>query len=461
MEITLLSKEIKMDTSKYEYMAEKGLSEKVIREISSLKKEPRWMLSLRLEAYDYFKKLPLPNLRDFRFKIDFDQMIYYARFGERAVKKWEDLPKDIREIYEKLGIKEAEAKYLAGLTLEYDSEPIYENIRKDLERKGILFMDLTTAIKRVPELVSKYLGKLVSFNLNKFAALNLAVWSGGSFLYVPKNTKVSIPLQTFFWLNRSDVGHFKRNLFILDEGAEANFIEGCTAPTFSEEALHSAVIEGFLMRNSKLKFVTIQNWSRNVHLVDNTRFSLDDEAKLELIDGNLGSGFLYKHPTIFLKGSFSTSEVMNLGYAKKGQYMDSGTIVVHEAPNTQSRVISKSVSQGGGVSIYRGLVKIFPNASDSRVAVQCDSLILDEDSRADTYPEMEVEGQDILVSHEAKVGRIGTDQIFYLMSRGFTEAEAMTLVITGFLEEFVKSLPFEYAIELNRLIEMEMKNAVG
>ncbi len=450
-----------MSKSGYEYITGKGLNENVIREISSLKKEPRWMLDLRLKAYEYFKTAPKSDFEVSFPNINFEQMIYYARSEEKPVRKWEDLPEDIRDTYEKLGIKEAEAKYLAGLTLEYDSEPIYENIRRDLEKKGILFMDLSTAIKKIPELVSKYIGRLISYNANKFAALNLAVWSGGSFLYIPKNIKVSIPLQTFFWLNRSDVGHFKRNLFILDEGAEAQFIEGCTAPTFSEAALHSAVIEGFLMKNTKLRFVTIQNWSRNVHLIDNTRFLLNGGARLELIDGNLGSGFLYKHPTIFLREPYSNAEVMNLGYAKKDQYMDSGTVVIHEAPNTQSRVISKSVSQNGGVSIYRGFVKVFPDASNSKVGVQCDSLILDEDSRADTYPEMMVENQNVLVSHEARVGKIGAEQIFYLMSRGFSEAEAMTLVVTGFLEEIVKSLPFEYAIELNRLIEMEMKGAVG
>ncbi len=451
------------DEEDYVFKPEKGLNEELIREMSAMKGEPEWMLEFRLKSYKRFLAKPIPQWGGAGRlnEIDFDDIYYYIKPTEGQAKDWDMVPDSIKETYEKLGIPEAERKYLAGVTAQYESEVVYHRNREDLEKLGVLFCDMDTAVREYPELVQEYFSTVIPANDNKFAALNSAVWSGGSFIYVPPGVHIDQPLQAYFRINAESMGQFERTLIIVDEGAFCHYVEGCSAPTWTSDSLHSAVVEVIVKEGGRCRYTTIQNWSNNVMNLVTKRAVAYKNATMEWIDGNLGSGLTMKYPAVWLMGEGAHGEVLSIAFANKGQILDAGAKMVHVAPNTTSLITSKSISKGGGRSAYRGLVRVEEGATNAKSFVRCDALLLDEDSRSDTYPYMEIEESDIDIGHEATVSKVGEDQLFYLMSRGLTEAQATAMVVAGFIEPIVKELPMEYAVELNRLIELQMEGSIG
>ena len=453
--------DFKESTEMYVHLSKKGLSKEVIKEISSLKDEPQWMLDFRLRSYEVFMKKPMPNWGPDLKVIDFQNIYYYAKASEKTEKNWDDVPPEVKRTFDKLGIPEAEKKFLAGVGAQYESEVVYHNLREDLAKQGVLFLDTDTALKEHPEIFKKYFGKIIPPEDNKFAALNSAVWSGGSFIYIPPGVKVDMPLQAYFRINAENIGQFERTLIIADEGSEVHYIEGCTAPVYSSESLHSAVVELVAHKDAKLRYTTIQNWSSDVYNLVTKRAYAYQGAKVEWIDGNIGSKITMKYPGIYLLEPKAHGETLSIAFAGKGQHQDTGAKMVHLAPETTSRITSKSVSRLDGRTTYRGLLHVAKGATNVKSSVRCDALLLDDTSKTDTYPYMEINQEDATVTHEATVGKIGDEQIFYLMTRGFSEEEALTLIVNGFMEPFTKELPMEYAVELNRLIKLEMDDSVG
>jgi len=453
--------DFKDSTEMYVHLSKKGLTKDTVREISQLKDEPQWMLDFRLRAYDVFMKKPMPQWGGDLNKIDFQNIYYYAKASDKTEKNWDDVPENVKNTFDKLGIPEAEKKFLAGVGAQYESEVVYHNLRDDLAKQGVLFLDTDTALKEHPEIFKKYFSKIIPPEDNKFAALNSAVWSGGSFIYIPPGVKVDMPLQAYFRINAENIGQFERTLIIADEGSEVHYIEGCTAPVYSSESLHSAVVELVAHKDAKLRYTTIQNWSNDVYNLVTKRAYAYEGATVEWIDGNIGSKLTMKYPGIYLMGRKAYGETLSIAFAGKNQHQDTGAKMVHLAPDTTSKITSKSVSRANGRSTYRGLLRVRKGATNVKATVRCDALLLDDTSKTDTYPYMEINQEDATVTHEATVGKIGDEQIFYLMSRGFTEEEALSLIVNGFMEPFTKELPMEYAVELNRLIKLEMDNSVG
>jgi Fe-S cluster assembly protein SufB len=466
----MTSEELNMDYSKYDfkdstdlyvYTSKKGLSRETVKEISKIKNEPEWMLNFRLRSYDIFMKKPMPLWGGDLSKINFQNIYYYTKASEKQSKSWDDVPESVRKTFDKLGIPEAEKKFLAGVGAQYESETVYHNLREDLSKQGVIFCDTDTAIKEHPDLLRKYFGKVIPPEDNKFAALNSAVWSGGSFIYVPPNVKVDLPLQAYFRINAENIGQFERTLIIADEGSEVHYIEGCTAPIYTTESLHSAVVELIAKKDAKIRYTTIQNWSKDVYNLVTKRAYAYENARVEWVDGNLGSKLTMKYPGVYMLGRNAHAEVISIAFAGSDQHQDAGAKAVHLAPDTTSRITSKSVSKQSGRTTYRGLLHVAKGATNVKSNVRCDALLLDETSRTDTYPYVEVNEDDATISHEATVGKIGEDQIFYLMSRGFSESDALSLIVGGFIEPFTKELPMEYAVELNRLVKLEMEGSVG
>ena len=444
------------------FKPKKGINEAIVREMSAMKKEEQWMLDFRLNALKNFERKPmLPWFASRMPDLDFNDIYYYIKPTENQVDRWEDLPDAIKNTYEKLGIPEAERKYLAGVTAQYESEVVFHRNREDLERLGVLFCDMDTAVREYPELVRKYFGKIIPPNDNKFAALNSAVWSGGSFIYVPPGVKVDQPHQAYFRINTENMGQFERTLIIADEGSQVHYVEGCSAPVYSTDSLHSAVVELVALPGSRITYTTIQNWSNNVYNLVTKRARAEAEAHVEWIDGNIGSRLTMKYPAVYLMGPKASGEVLSVAYAGPGQVQDAGAKMVHCAPETTSTIISKSISKDGGLTSYRGLVKVDEGATGAKAFVRCDALILDEMSISETKPYMEVGEQDASIGHEATVSKIGDDQLFYLMSRGLTEAQAMGMIVNGFIEPVTRTLPMEYAVEWSRLIELQMEGSIG
>ena len=453
--------DFKDSTEMYVHLSKKGLSRDTVIEISKLKDEPQWMLDFRLRSYEIFMKKPMPTWGGDLSAIDFQNIYYYMRATEKVEKNWDDVPENVKNTFEKLGIPEAEKKFLAGVGAQYESEVVYHSLREDLAKQGVLFLDTDAALKEHPELFKKYFGKIIPPEDNKFAALNSAVWSGGSFIYIPPGVKVDMPLQAYFRINAENIGQFERTLIIVDEGAEVHYIEGCTAPVYSSESLHVAVVELVAHKDAKLRYTTIQNWSSDVYNLVTKRAYAYEGATVEWIDGNIGSKLTMKYPGIYLMGERAYGETLSIAFAGKGQHQDTGAKMVHLAPNTTSKITSKSVSRLDGRSTYRGLLSVAKGATNVKATVRCDALLLDDTSKTETYPYMEINQEDATITHEATVGKIGDEQIFYLMSRGFTEEESLTLIVNGFMEPFTKELPMEYAVELNRLIKLEMDDSVG
>src|ERR687896_153549 len=439
----------------------KGISAEVVEEISRIKGGPEWMTRRRLKAYRHFEARPLPKWGGDLTPIDFQDIYYYVTATDKSVQSWDDVPDYIRRTYDRLGIPEAEKKYLAGVGGQYDSEVVYHNIRTELEAQGVIFMGTDQALKEHPELVKQYFGTIIPQNDNKFAALNSAVWSGGSFIYVPPGVRIEMPLQAYFRINAENMGQFERTLIIVDEDAYVHYVEGCTAPIYSSDSLHSAVVEIIVKPRGRCRYTTIQNWSTNVYNLVTKRAVAYDGATMEWVDGNLGSKLTMKYPAIWLMGERAHGEVLSIAFAGKGQHQDAGGKCVHVAPKTTSVITSKSISKNGGRAGYRGLLEVAKNAKGSRSKVVCDALILDDDSRTDTYPYIRIDENDVDVGHEATVSKIGEEQLFYLMSRGLTEAEASALIVSGFVEPITKELPLEYAVEMNRLIQLQMEGSVG
>ncbi|MCR4335769.1 MAG: Fe-S cluster assembly protein SufB [archaeon] len=451
----------KYGTEKYDVKFAKGLNEGVVRKISEIKKEPKWMLDIRLKALKTFNEMPMPKWGADLSEIDFNEIIYYMRTSDANQNKWENVPQDVKDTFDRLGIPEAEKKSLAGVGAQYDSEVMYHNIREDLQKQGVIFLSMDEGLRKYPELVKEYFGKIIPYNDNKFAALNTAVWSGGSFVYIPKNVKVEIPLQAYFRINAESFGQFERTLIIGDTGSQVHYIEGCTAPKFTSQSLHSAVVEVIAKDNSHLRYTTIQNWANNIYNLVTKRAFAYKNSTVEWVDGNLGSKITMKYPAIYLMGEGAKGEVLSIALSGKGQHQDAGAKIIHLASNTTSKITSKSISKDGGRGSYRGLLKVVKGCKNVKSSVVCDALILDKNSRSDTYPYIEIDEPSATIAHEAKVGKISDDEIFYLMSKGLSEAEALTLIILGFIQPFTKTLPLEYSVELNRLIEMEMENSVG
>ena len=442
--------------------ARRGLDEGVVREISALKGEPEWMLAKRLKAYEIFMRKPMPTWGIDLSDLDMDAVKYFVRSTDRPATSWDDLPEDIRNTYDRIGIPEAERERLvSGVAAQYESEVVYEQIREDLTEQGVIFLDTDTALREQPELVREYFGSIIPAGDNKFAALNTAVWSGGSFIYVPPGVHVEIPLQAYFRINTENMGQFERTLIIADEDSYVHYVEGCTAPIYSTDSLHSAIVEIVVKKNARVRYTTIQNWSNNVYNLVTQRATCEEGATMEWIDGNIGSKRNMKYPAVFLMGPHARGEALSIAFAGEGQHQDTGAKMIHMAPHTSSHIVSKSISRGGGRSGYRGLVQIMKNARHSKSNVLCDALLVDEISRSDTYPYVDVRTDDVEMGHEATVSKVSADQLFYLMQRGLTETEAMATIVRGFVEPIARELPMEYALELNRLIELQMENSVG
>jgi Fe-S cluster assembly protein SufB len=442
--------------------ARRGLNDDVVRDISAKKSEPEWMLAKRLKALQLFEKQPLPTWGSDLTGIYFDTIKYFVRSTEKQATSWEDLPEDIKNTYDRLGIPEAEKQRLvAGVAAQYESEVVYHQIREDLEKQGVIFLDTDTALKEHPEFFQEYFGSVIPAGDNKFSALNTAVWSGGSFVYVPKGVHVDIPLQAYFRINTENMGQFERTLIIVDEDAYVHYVEGCTAPIYKSDSLHSAVVEIIVKKGGRCRYTTIQNWSNNVYNLVTKRAKAEAGATMDWVDGNIGSKVTMKYPSVWLTGEHAKGEVLSIAFAGPGQHQDTGAKMLHLAPHTSSTIISKSVSRGGGRTSYRGLVRVNPGSHHSKSSVQCDALLVDNISRSDTYPYVDVREDDVQMGHEAKVSRVSEEQMFYLMSRGLTEEEAMSMIVRGFVEPIARELPMEYALELNRLIELQMEGSVG
>jgi Fe-S cluster assembly protein SufB len=439
----------------------RGLTRATVEEISGFKEEPDWMLQFRLRAYEHFLKRPMPTWTDGLDRIDFDKIVYYRKPSEREEKSWDDVPEKIKATFEKLGIPEAERKFLAGVGAQYDSEVAYHSVREELTKIGVVFMGTDQALKEYPDIFRQHFGTIVPPEDNKFAALNSAVWPGGSFVYVPKGVEVPLPLQAYFRINGENTGQFERTLIVVDEGAKVHYIEGCTAPIYATDSLHAAVVEVVALPGSKVRYTTIQNWSNDVYNLVTKRAHAHENSTVEWIDANTGSRKTVKFPAIYLRGEGATADIISVAVAGKGQHQDTGAKAIHLAPNTRSRIVSKSVSKDGGRATYRGQLKVAPGATNVVASVRCDALMLDDESRSDTYPYIDIQEDDTTMSHEATVGKVSADQVFYLMARGLTENEATNLIVQGFLEVFTKELPMEYAIEFNRLVKLEMEGALG
>jgi Fe-S cluster assembly protein SufB len=473
MPATLLSQQERDATSIGEYKygfhdevtsvfrTRRGLDEDVVREISAHKGEPEWMTEFRVKSYRHFVEREMPQWGADLSVIDFENIYYYLKPVEEQARSWEDLPPGMKETWDKLGIPEAEKKYLAGVGAQYESEVVYHSLQKDLADKGVIFLDMDAALREQPDLVGRYFGTIIPYNDNKFAALNSAVWSGGSFIYVPPGVKVELPLQAYFRINAENMGQFERTLIIVDRDAYVHYVEGCTAPIYSTDSLHSAVVEIHVAEGGRCRYTTIQNWSTNVYNLVTKRAVAEKNATMEWVDGNLGSQITMKYPAVLLKGEGAHGEVLSIAFAGKGQHQDAGGKITHMAPNTSSVITSKSISKDGGQASYRGLIQVNPGATGSRSKVVCDALILDDESRTDTYPYIDIKENAVDIGHEATVSKIGDEQLFYLMSRGISEDQASAMIVSGFIEPIVRELPLEYAVEMNRLIQLQMEGSVG
>jgi Fe-S cluster assembly protein SufB len=452
-----------MDEEDYAFKSERGLTREIVMRISRMKNEPEWMLKFRLNALDIFLKKPMPTWGNTEMlsEIDFENIYYFVRATEKQGRDWEEVPDKIKMTFDRLGIPEAERKFLAGVTAQYESEVVYHSIRQDLEKQGVIFLDMDSALREHEDIVRAHIGTIIPPADNKFSALNSAVWSGGSFVYVPEGVKVEIPLQAYFRINTENMGQFERTLIIAEPGSYVHYIEGCTAPVYSSDSLHSAVVELIAKPGAHIRYTTIQNWSNNVFNLVTKRAVAYEGARVEWVDGNLGSKLTMKYPAIYLMGPKAHGEVLSIAFAGEGQHQDAGAKMVHCAPDTTSIIVSKSISKNGGRASYRGLVKVQAGAGQVKSSVKCDALLMDEASRSDTYPTMEIDEKDVTIEHEATVSKVGEDQLFYLMSRGLTQEQATTMIVNGFFEPFTKELPLEYAVELNRLIALNMEGSVG
>jgi Fe-S cluster assembly protein SufB len=449
------------DPETYVYKSGKGLNAEVVRKISEMKGEPDWMLNFRLKALDHFMKRPMPKWGPDLSGLDLEDIYYYVRPAEASEKNWDDVPETIRNTFDKLGIPEAEQKFLAGVGAQYESEMVYHSIQEHLAKQGVIFLSIEDGLKQYPDLFKEYFSTVIPIEDNKFAALNSAVWSGGSFVYVPKGVTVELPLQAYFRLNVANIGQFERSLIIADEGSRVHYVEGCTAPQYTTNSFHSGVIEIVVRKGARVRYTTIQNWSNNVYNLVTQRAKVEENGTMEWVDCNLGSKMTMKYPSAYLMGPGAHGEILSVAFAGKGQLQDTGGKVIHFAPNTSSKITSKSISKDGGRSSYRGLLKVYKGATNVRSSVACDALLLDPASRSDTYPTIEVDEEDVTIGHEASVSKVGEEQLFYLMSRGLSQEEATTMVVSGFIEPLVKELPMEYAVEMNRLIQLQMEGSVG
>src|SRR3989338_4592714 len=443
------------------FKTEKGISAQTVYQISKIKNEPDWMTEIRLKAFEIFRQKKMPDWGADLSRINFDEIVFFSKTTDKVVTSWEDLPKEIKETYDRIGVPEAEKKYLAGVSAQYDSEVIYKSVQKELDKIGVIFCDMDTGLAKYPEIVKEYFGTLIPAHDIKFAALNTAAWSGGSFVYVPKGVSVKMPLQAYFRINSERFGQFERTLIIADEGSNVHYIEGCTAPIYTTDSLHSAVVEIFVKKGARVRYTTVQNWSNNVYNLVTKRARADADSIMEWIDCNIGSQVTMKYPSVYLMGAGARGEVLSIAFAGEGQQQDAGAKMMHFAPNTSSRIISKSISKEGGRTSYRGLVQVSPGARNSSVFVSCDALILDEDSRSDTYPAMRIKENEVEVQHEATVEKLGDEKLFYLMSRGLSKPDAESALVLVFMEPVTKEIPLEYSIELNRLIRLEMEGSVG
>jgi Fe-S cluster assembly protein SufB len=449
------------DPETYVFKSRRGLDSEVVRQISAMKGEPEWMLEYRLKAYEHYKQRPMPTWGADLSTLDLDNIFYYVKPSEKDSKSWDDVPTTIKNTFDKLGIPEAEQKFLAGVGAQYESEMVYHSIQEHLSKQGVIFLSIEDGLRQYPELFREYFGTVIPIEDNKFAALNSAVWSGGSFVYVPKGVKVDLPLQAYFRLNLANIGQFERTLIIAEEGAQVHYVEGCTAPQYTTDSFHSGVIEIVVKKNARVRYSTIQNWSTNVYNLVTQRAIVNEGGTMEWVDANLGSKVTMKYPSCYLVGPYARGEILSMAFAGPGQHQDAGGKVVHFAPHTSSKITSKSISKGGGRSSYRGLLKVHKGAYDVKSNVVCDALLLDPKSRSDTYPYIEIDEEDVTIGHEASVSKVGEEQLFYLMSRGLSEEEATTMVVSGFIEPLVKELPMEYAVEMNRLIQLQMEGSIG
>ena len=449
------------DPETYVFKSQKGLDKEIVEQISAMKGEPSWMLEFRLKALEHFMKRPIPTWGADLSNLDLDNIYYYVKPTEAESKSWDDVPENIKNTFDKLGIPEAEQKFLAGVGAQYESEMVYHQVQEHLKEQGVIFLSIEDGLREHPELFREYFGKVIPIEDNKFAALNGAVWSGGSFIYIPPGVSVDLPLQAYFRLNVANIGQFERTLIIADEGAKVHYVEGCTAPIYTTDSLHSGVIEIIVRKNARVRYTTIQNWSNNVYNLVTQRALVYEGATMEWVDANLGSKVTMKYPSCYLLGPGAHGEILSMSFAGDGQHQDAGGKVLHFAPNTSSKITSKSISKGSGRASYRGLLKVHKGATNVRSNVVCDALLLDEHSRSDTYPYIEIDEDDVTIGHEASVSKVGEEQLFYLMSRGLSEEEATTMVVSGFIEPLVKELPMEYAIEMNRLIQLQMEGSIG
>jgi len=449
------------DKVKYAFQAQRGLTPNVVKEMSAMKGEPQWMLDFRLKSLGIFNKKPMPTWGG-QINLNLDEITYYTRPTEKTSEgSWDDVPEDIKKTFDKLGIPEAERKFLAGVGAQYESEMVYHSVQKHLEELGVIFLSSDDGLKKHPEIFKEYFGTVVPPSDNKFAACNSAVWSGGSFVYVPKGVKVEMPLQAYFRLNAEGTGQFERTLIIVDEGAQVHYVEGCTAPTYSRDSFHSGVIEIIVKKGARMRYTTIQNWSTNVYNLVTQRAVVHENATMEWVDANIGSQLTMKYPSCYLVGEGAHGEILSMAFAGKGQHQDTGGKMVHGAPNTTSKITSKSISRMGGRASYRGLLKVYKGAHGAKSSVVCDALLIDDKSRSDTYPVIEIDEDDVTIGHEASVSKVGEEQLFYLMSRGIPKEQAEGLVVAGFIEPLVKELPMEYAVELNRLVQLQMEGSIG
>lgn len=462
---------IDLENSEYEYgfhddvkpkfSTGRGLTEETVRKISAEKNEPQWMLDYRLKSYKTYQKLAMPNFGPDLSDLDLENMLYYQKMTDRKYRDWDDVPDKMKETFDRLGVPEAERKYLAGSSAQYESEVVYHNMRNEFEKLGILFTDTDTALQEYPELFKKWFGKLVKSTDNKFAALNGAVWSGGSFIYVPKGVRCDIPIQSYFRLNAENSGQFERTLIIVDEGAKVDYVEGCTAPNYSSDSLHAAVVEVNVLRDAYCRYTTIQNWSDNVYSLETKRAAASENATMEWVDGNLGSKVTMKYPSVYLNGENARGTMLSIAVASNGIHQDSGARMIHNAKNTSSSIVSKSIAQTGGSVDYRGTVRFGKHSDGSKAHVECDTIIMDDQSSSDTIPYNEIDNANVSMEHEARVSKISEEQLYYLMSRGISEEKATEMIVMGFVEPFTKKLPMEYAVELNRLISYEMEGSIG
>lgn len=449
------------DPETYVFKSQKGLSEEVVRQISAMKGEPEWMLEFRLKALAHFQKRPMPTWGADLSSLDLDDIYYYVKPTDAEGRSWDDVPDTIKDTFDRLGIPEAEQKFLAGVGAQYESEMVYHSIQEHLEKQGVIFLSIEDGLRKHSDLFREYFGTVIPIEDNKFAALNSAVWSGGSFVYVPKGVKVDLPLQAYFRLNVANIGQFERTLIIADEGAQVHYVEGCTAPQYTTDSFHSGVIEIVVKKGARVRYSTIQNWSHNVYNLVTQRALVFEDGTMEWVDANLGSKVTMKYPSCYLMGKGARGEILSIAFSGPGQHQDAGGKVVHFAPHTSSKITSKSISKGGGRASYRGLLKVHKGADHVKSNVVCDALLLDPKSRSDTYPYIEIDEEDVTIGHEASVSKIGEEQLFYLMSRGLSEEEATTMVVSGFIEPLVKELPMEYAVEMNRLIQLQMEGSIG